>query len=270
MAEEKEQITINVRSDVAEYIRNRSEEIGGSNQYMGEVVENLVDGKQFNQGAILDRLDEIEEKLDEDSPRNTSTHTTSSSNSIPEEIQQKLDSEEEIDPEEHDLEQLKGSGKVLDVAELVVKNESGMTEEEIEELFSSKFGYSVNSTRQKRKSLMNRLVEFKIEDSVISGWMDKEIEEWEWHKLGKTGNKIISPHKNVENKKEWYRQEHGGDVNSYLHLDRHNRSINPVYTHSETIDKQETILRSRLEHIVNQEDNELIEDRFNRVISYLK
>lgn len=268
MSDEKEQITINVRSDVAEYIRQESTRIGGSNQYMGEIIENLVDGRQTNQGAILERLDEIEAKLNEDSPRNTSTHTTSGS-SIPEEIHTKLENEEEIDPEEHDLDQLKGSGKVLEVTELVVKSENGMTEEEIKELFSAIFGYSVNSIRQKKNSLINRLdIIPPVDEETIIGWLNDEINQG-WHKRSQTNDRMISPHMNVEEPKVWYREEHGGDLNSYLHLSRHGTEIKTEYVHPDNLELKIDILRSRLEHIADAETNQLVEQRVNRVLSYL-
>ncbi|WP_276278464.1 hypothetical protein [Haloarcula regularis] len=148
---EKVQLNIKVEKETKEIIEQESERIGGSKRFMGTYVDRVIQNEGDDSKAILERLDRIEDELvdtetiEKSRPQETQTDESQT------ELEQKVEQGEPIDPSEHDLTQMKGSGQAMEAAELVVRHEKGMTEEEIEELFSSMFDYSVNAARQKER-----------------------------------------------------------------------------------------------------------------------
>lgn len=256
---EKEKITITVEEETAEIIRQESERIGNSKRYMGRYVDRVVQNEGDDSRAVLERLDRIESELMGTEVVDTTESTQGTTERT--ELEQKVGNEEPIDPAEYDLSELKGSGKAMDAAELVVRHEKGMTEEEIEELFSSHFGYSINAVRQKKRSLMGCLISTQVvTEDDIEDRLRKEMREWGWHQKQNTGDLAISPHRNASDKEARYLEMHGGGVNKFL-TDKVDTTITPEYVTEEGYKEALEILYSRIDHIDDHVDNFVVEDR---------
>ncbi|WP_276278463.1 hypothetical protein [Haloarcula regularis] len=84
--------------------------------------------------------------------------------------------------------------------------------------------------------------------------------DWGWHKMSETGNETISPHRNVSNPKEWYMDTHGRNLNQFL-TDKVATDLSEEYVTDERQKEALQILKSRLEHIREDLDDELVRDR---------
>lgn len=265
MSKSKEKITISVRQSTAEVLRERSQEVGGSNRYMGEVVDELVDFADQETFEIVERLRRIENMLEQPSPRVSSTHTASE---IDPDLIEKIENVEAINPIEFDLSQLKGTQHVIDAICLVVKDSGGITQAEISDLIQGEFEYSVNSVRSKRNTVLSRLEPAGaglVPDEQLENWVREEIEQ-DWHKAWETGYKSFSAHRNVDDPEEWFLSEYSNSLEDYLGTDA---SFELFYVHPDEIEKYIQILKSQVQHSKEVAENEYYEIRHDKVLNYL-
>lgn len=274
-SEDKESVTLRLPSEVAEMLKEESQNRGGSNRYMGEITAEALREYLGESAEQARKINEIHQVLCEgdSTPTNLSdTHTDDSGESEElREVKAIVDTGKPLNPSEYDLSVCKGRNSV-DVVEAGVcvlkwkkenQDQEVVTKNLVQTVFEREFEYSPNAARDKAKQVLQQLTPSIANKS--KEWTKKAVLDdldAELHSRKNGSNKIV--------KKEWKYRKTNKTAEDYLRVDFEIPSEDVYYIDEDEAEQANIELLDNVADAIESTKNSQVQKRLVRFNQFLQ